>query len=177
MFVKNLNAEQQSALLALATHICSQIPQELQIYQQGYSVVDAVFGANREAKLTKLDILKRQMGKEVQPSVVDITKLNEVFNTHRAKLSVIGALIWLNGHNKDTINVKEHEYSVLGTKYYVLHVDSARTIYFYSQLLQLNWEKDVAPFYNWYDLQYQADCAADLIFPVPEAFEKVEIKG
>lgn len=176
MFVKNLNADQQSALLALATHICSQIPQELQIYQQGYSVLDAVFGMDKEiAKLTKLEVLKKQMGKGIQPSVVDITKLNEIFNTHRAKLSVIGALVWLNGHNKDTFHREEHKYVISKSIYYVLNVSLGETIYFYSQLLNLNYENDVVPFYHWYYLQFKADEAANNILPAFNAFEKFEI--
>ena len=61
-------------------------------------------------------------------------------------------------------------------KTYVANVEVAKTIYFYSQLLKLNWQQDVSPFYNWYDLQQKADDFAAKIFPIPDAFEKIEIK-
>ena len=182
MFIKNLNAAQQSALLALANHICEQIPSELQTYNnQSFSVIDAVFGEKGATnKLTKLDILKRQMDEKIQPTVVDITKLNEIFDTHRAKLSVIGALIWLNGYNQDT-QTDEYQYyqdyEDEDEEWFVLDIDTAETIYLYSQLLKLNFNEHVAPFYQWYHLQQTADQAACNIFPIPKPFEKVEVKG
>ena len=180
MFVKNLNATQQSALLALANHICQHIPTELQTYNsQGFSVIDAVFGAKRATdKLTKLDILKRQMDENIQPTVVDVTKLNEIFDTHRAKLSAIGALVWLNGYNQETDNNEdedEYQYCQDDDTWFVLNVDAAKTIYLYSQLLKLDFGKHVEPFYEWYELQQNADQAACDIFPTPKPFEKIEL--
>lgn len=185
MFIKNLNAAQQSALLALANHICEQIPSELQTYNnQSFSVIDAVFGEKGATnKLTKLDILKRQMDEKIQPTVVDITKINEIFDTHRAKLSVIGALIWLNGYNQDTQTDEyqyypdEYQYYQDDEEWFVLNIDAAETIYLYSQLLKLDFDEHVAPFYEWYHLQQTADQAACNIFPIPKPFEKVEVKG
>ena len=178
MFIKNLNVTQQSALLALANHICKQIPTKFQTYNnQSFSVIDAVFGEKGATnKLTKLDILKRQMDEKIQPTVVDITKLNEIFDTHRAKLSVIGALIWLNGYNQETQS-NEHKFNRFNTTWFVLDIDTAETIYLYSQLLKLNFNEHVAPFYQWYHLQQTADQAACNIFPIPKPFEKVEVKG
>lgn len=77
MFIKNLNAAQQSALLALANHICEQIPSELQTYNnQSFSVIDAVFGEKGATnKLTKLDILKRQMDKRFSQPLWILPKL------------------------------------------------------------------------------------------------------
>lgn len=177
MFAKNLNADQQAALLALALYLYEQFSREEKSFdEQGFSVIDALFGRkSAQQNLTKLDVLKQQMEKDIKPAVVDITKLNQIFNTHRAKLSLIGTLIWFNGYNTNT-KTTEHAYEAYSFKTYVANVEVAKTIYFYSQLLKLNWQQDVSPFYNWYDLQQKADDFAAKIFPIPDAFEKTEIK-
>ena len=90
--------------------------------------------------------------------------------------SVIGALIWLNGYNQDT-QTDEYQYYQDDEEWFVLNIDAAETIYLYSQLLKLDFDEHVAPFYEWYHLQQTADQAACDIFPIPKPFEKVEVKG